>query len=204
MQLSGSNISFQYQAGAPVIKNISFNLNKGEVLGFIGCNGSGKSTLLKIACGFLSPRKGEQSLIIDGKKLEKADWHKHIGFAAPYINLYDELTIKEHIELFSKAHALKFNQDNFDFLLSEFSLSHKKNEQVKSLSTGMRQKTRLSIALYFEPKILAFDEPTATLDDKGAEAFFKLCKISSQNGVGIIIATNDDREKALCNNFVNL
>lgn len=203
MKLSAHNLSYYYKAGTNVIKNKSFELRAGEVLGFIGYNGSGKSTLLKISCGYLQPRKGEQSLQIEGKELPRNEWHNHIGFAAPYVSLYDELTIKEHIELLSKAQSQKLDEKKFQFLLNAFSLNNKENEFIKSLSTGMRQKTRLIIAFYFEKKILAFDEPTATLDDRGAESFFNLCKEYAQKGVGIIIATNDEKEKSLCNKFVD-
>lgn len=148
-----------------VLKNITFTVNKGEILGILGKNGAGKSTLIRIICDLISPTCGE--IIIDGKSNYKTKSLEKIGVLLEGgKNIYHYLTVEENIYYFSHLNKIPEIEieNRKNELLDMFELKDKAKEVVSKLSRGMQQKVSLMVLLLKNPDILILDEPTFGLD----------------------------------------
>lgn len=177
-----------------IFKDISFSLSRGDSLAVTGRNGSGKSTLAKILCGLLTPTKGKISLYMNEKEIPAADIHRHIGLVSPYITMYDEFSGMENLLVFAHIRNLGSAADGDpERLLRQFGIYERRNDEVRTYSSGMKQRLKYAAAMLHHPEILILDEPTANLDEEGAATVHKLMR--AQTGVGIlIIATNDAKD----------
>ncbi len=177
-----------------IFEDISFSLSHGESLAVTGRNGSGKSTLAKILCGLLTPTKGRISLSMNEKEIPAADIHRHIGLVSPYITMYDEFSGMENLLVFAHIRNLGSAADGDpERLLRQFGIYERRNDEVRTYSSGMKQRLKYAAAMLHHPEILILDEPTANLDEEGATTVHNLMR--AQTGVGIlIIATNDAKD----------
>jgi heme exporter protein A len=183
---------------------VNIKVVNSEIIGVIGENGTGKTTLLKILSGILRPATGKVTMKIDGKEIQKEDIAQHIGFVSPYLILYEEFTPMEHLQLFAKLRYIEFNENYTMELLEEFNLKNRRNDMIKTFSSGMKQRVKYMISLQSKPEILFLDEPFTNLDTAGINSIKKIIELHVADGGGVIIASNDDREKKLCSRFTEL
>jgi heme exporter protein A len=180
-----------------IVENITFSLRSGDSLALVGKNGAGKSTVAKILCGLLSPTRGSVSLTVDGGAVEyPGRLYPHIGFVAPYFNLYDEFTGYENLSLCARIrnHATDADKRIGD-LLRRFSLHEKRDDELRTYSSGMKQRLKYCAALLHEPPLLVLDEPCANLDEEGIAVVREVMKAQLRSGI-LIIATNDKDDLA--------
>lgn len=192
-------------SGKTIFSNVSFRLDKGSSLVIIGRNGSGKSTLLKIISGLIGETSGKIKFMQNENEQERSQLNSKIGFVSPYLNLYDELTGIENLELFSrlKSDADAVNNDEIRQLISEVGLYERRNDQVKAYSSGMKQKLKLAFALLNDPYLLMMDEPRSNLDRDGIEKIESVAVRQRERGI-LIIATNDEDDLKLCSEKLNI
>lgn len=202
--LSVKNMDKSFSTGRTVFSGVNFEITNGEIIGITGENGAGKSTLVRLLCGVLTPSKGEVSLTVNSKKIDRENFHASIGLVSPYLNLYEEFTAWEHLELSSKLRGIKFEEDFSAHLLEHFTLLKRKNDIISSFSSGMKQRLKYVLALQHKPPIVIFDEPSANIDAMGAKAVFSVVERHISDGGGVILATNEERESALCNRTIFL
>ncbi len=191
----------------PIFAPVSFSAKQGEIVALCGANGSGKSTLLKIIAGLVTPSSGEVEWKLSEKKLTVDDLSIHIGFVAPYLELYRELTAIEHVQFIADLKNIKCTNEEAIALLTHFGLQAdiaSGDRFVGQYSSGMKQRVALAMASVGNPSILLFDEPSATLDEAGIAILFSHIHSSVAKGKIVIIATNDEREKQLAHNVVEL
>src|SRR4030065_37560 len=119
-----------------VFNGITFNLNKAGVFGVSGPNGSGKSTLIKILAGINSPTKGQVIHSSDGKEIIPEKLHNYIGFVSPYLVLYDEFSALENLTHFADIRDIPLDTERVDYLFNEFKLFDRRNDIVKTYSSG--------------------------------------------------------------------
>ncbi|MCX7875291.1 MAG: ABC transporter ATP-binding protein [Melioribacteraceae bacterium] len=186
-----------------IFNEINFSFSSSHVYGISGPNGSGKSTFVKILSCLISPTKGKvihkkDELIIEEEKL-----HNHIGFVSPYLFLYDEFTAEENLKHFSKIRGKIFDNEFSNYLLQEFNLYERKNDQIKGYSSGMKQRLKFVFALLHNPEVLIFDEPTSNLDNKGKEKVYEIILRMKKDKL-IIIASNEDTDLSYCENILEL
>ncbi|WP_416451289.1 ATP-binding cassette domain-containing protein [Lactococcus lactis] len=155
----------QFQA----LKDVSFEVNAGEVLGYIGPNGAGKSTTIRILLGIIRATQGKVQIFGKDVWQDSIDIHKKIAYVPGDVYLWPNLSGGETIDLFLKLHGA-INQEKRDQLIKKFDLNPKK--KVRSYSKGNRQKIALIAALATEAELYIFDEPTSGLDPL-MEAFFQ-------------------------------
>jgi heme exporter protein A len=169
-----------------IFRAIEFSLARGQVMVITGANGSGKSTLLQIVAGLQEPSTGEV-----GRPLE--DWRTSLSYAAIDQAVYPSLTVREHLEL---AARLRGCQSRVEELLEQVGLPHATDFLASHLSTGMRGRLKLALAIQPNPLALLLDEPGAGLDEDGRALVSRI--IEEQRGRGAtIIATNDPMERRL-------
>lgn len=174
------------------------------ILGIEGANGSGKSTLLRCVTGLYTPSAGEIQWQIGGEEIPQQKIRFHSGFAAPYLNLYDELSIAENLKFLATSRGLPFDTEKATELLSELGLRRKLSHTFKALSSGQQQRVKLAGAFLMEPAILFLDEPGTNLDEDGKARVRSLVSKFHELGTMILIATNDPSELAWCTKTLSL
>ena len=193
------DLSYTYPGSDfPVLKNISFDIQQGEIFGFLGPSGAGKSTTQKVLNGLLKGYQG--SAIVNGTDLEKMDrsFYEKIGVAFEFPNLYMKLTALENLKLFASF----FNSATRDHneLLEMVNLSADKDTRVSAFSKGMKMRLNFIRALLNHPEILFLDEPTAGLDPGNARIMKDIILDLKQEGVTIFLTTHHmDDAGELCN-----
>lgn len=177
----------KYYGGTLGVKNVSFELNEGEIFGFIGPNGAGKSTTIRSILNLINKTSGE--VYFDGKILDKNDIKikKSIGYLPSEINLYDDLTVKEMLDFHEKFYDKDLSKRRKE-LVKRLKLDEKK--KVENLSLGNSKKLGIVLAFMHEPKLLILDEPTSGLDPIIQQEFFSLLKEEKQKGTTILYSTH--------------
>ncbi|NQP59717.1 ABC transporter ATP-binding protein [Streptococcus suis] len=191
----------------PVLKDVSFTVENGQLVGLIGLNGAGKSTTIKEIIGLLTPYQGE--ILIDGKSLvqDAEHYRKKIGFIPETPSLYEELTLKEHLEVVALAYDLTWDQawSRVQGLLTIFRLDEKLDWFPVHFSKGMKQKVMIICAFMVEPSLLIVDEPFLGLDPVAISDLVNLLEEEKAKGTSILMSTHvlDSAEK-MCDSFVIL
>jgi len=186
-----------------VLKNLSF-IHRQGILGIAGPNGCGKSTLLKCLCFLLKPTKGKIIWTDNGEELNRSFINPLIGFAAPYINLYTNLTIQENLEFVSKISSINQPKQNLEKLIAFSGLEFLKDQAFGSLSTGQQQRVKLAVSLLRDPEILMLDEPGSNLDMEGKQLVSSIVEQSRKKDRLLIIASNDPAEIGYCDQVIDL
>lgn len=180
-----------------VWQNLSFRHEEG-VLGIEGPNGSGKSTLLQCLAGLLAPSSGRITWQNNGQQLEINAVKQNIGYAAPYISLYRELSIIENLDFLSKLRKTETDQQYQKLLLKRVELNRVSDRPYGNLSTGQQQRARLAAALFTNPPILLLDEPGSNLDEQGRTLIADIVARAKNDKKLVILASNNKNELDLC------
>jgi heme exporter protein A len=186
-----------------IFSNINFALRENDSLAITGRNGSGKSTLLKIISGALSPTEGEISLTIENKNVAASDRFTLVGFVAPYLQLYDEFTALENLRLLRRIRGIRTSDETMLALLRRVNLFDRRNDFVRTYSSGMKQRLKYAFALLHEPPVLLLDEPASNLDDEGIATVRQIIEEQKKKGI-LIIATNEQHDAELCQQTIDL
>jgi len=186
-----------------IFNAINFKYDESGVFGISGPNGSGKSTLVKIIAGLISPTKGKIIHKNSEDEIIPEKLHNHIGFVSPYLVLYEEFTAWENLNIFSKIREINLDKDYAKDLLNRFLLYNRKDDLVKTYSSGMKQRMKFIFALIHHPELLIFDEPTSNLDDEGKNSVYGIIEDKSKESI-IIIASNDKGDLDLCPEILDL
>ncbi|WP_431769571.1 ABC transporter ATP-binding protein [Streptococcus gallolyticus] len=191
----------------PVLKNISFEVGDGELIGLIGLNGAGKSTTINEIIGLLTPYQGQIS--IDGLTLaqDQAEYRKKIGFIPETPSLYEELTLREHLETVAMAYDLNYDEvmARATELLELFRLSDKLEWFPINFSKGMKQKVMIICAFMVNPSLFIVDEPFLGLDPLAISDLTELLAQEKAKGKAILMSTHVlDAAEKMCDRFVIL
>ena len=162
------------------VDNISFKIEKGEVVGFLGQNGAGKTTTMKMITGLIEPTDGE--IFIEDEKISRKS-RKCIGYMPENTPLYQELTVKEFIDYMAELKGLKRQErkQQVQKLITDLGLADVENKLIRNISRGYKQRVSLSEALIGNPDILILDEPTVGLDPKQVIEIRNLIKSLRKN-----------------------
>lgn len=186
-----------------VLRSLSFTW-AGEVLGISGSNGSGKSTLIRILGGLLSPSGGAVHWITGADEWGPVSFRQRIGFAAPYLELYEGLTVRENLQFLCDLRRSPRNDSKLDSLLEQVQAAPFADRPYGELSTGQRQRAKIGSALLHNPDVLCLDEPGSNLDAKGRERIANLITGLRDPDRMILVATNQPDELALCDAALDL
>lgn len=188
MELSASKIKKVFNRRV-IFQNISFSVQRHQTLLVTGKNGSGKSTLVKIVSNVLSPTAGKITVSTpDGKE---TDIHSsQIGLVSPYLQMYDEFSAEENLRYALSIRGTVAETSRIHDLLRKVFLFNRKDDPVRTFSSGMKQRMKYAFALAHKPSILILDEPTSNLDVDGIAMVKQIMSEQQENGI-LIVATND-------------
>lgn len=176
----------------PVIKDVSFTVEEGEIVGLIGLNGAGKSTTLKHIIGLLQAHSGD--IRINGITMaqDKDRYRKEIGYIPETPVLYEELTLKEHIAVTALAYGLEEEEamNRALPLLKMFRLDTRLDWFPAYFSKGMKQKVMIVSAFLIDPSVLIIDEPFIGLDPLGIRDMLLLIEDAKEDGVSVLMSTH--------------
>ena len=184
---------------------LTFATEPGKVLGVAGANGSGKTTLVKTLAGLIRPSSGSVWLEDGSARLAVRDAHGRIGWCAPDLSLYGELTPAENLEFFARVAARPIDRAGAEERIAAVGLDPKRLGTIRTrfLSTGQRQRIKLAYAVLSDPAILFLDEPGSNLDEAGHRAVAAIVAAQRARG-SVVLATNDPAELALADERVTL
>jgi ABC-type multidrug transport system ATPase subunit len=186
-----------------VFRNIDLVLQAKEYLAVLGPNGSGKSTFLKMLSGALLPNEGKVLFEINNKEIVPNNLYKYISIAAPYIEIIEELNVKE---MFSFHKRLKpFTKGlSIESIIARAKLHEHKSKKISELSSGLKQRVKLALAIFSETPLLLLDEPVTNLDKDGIEWYNNLINEQSGDRIIVICSNHNEAEYSFCERKLNM
>lgn len=182
------------------VDSISFEVDQGEIFGFLGANGAGKTTAMRMLCGLLIPTSGEGQVAGYDIYKEAENVKKSIGYMSQKFALYEDLKVWENLRLYGGIYGMKSSEIDLktDAMLNSLGFMEEKNTLVKSLPLGWKQKLAFSTAIFHEPKIVFLDEPTGGVDPAARRQFWELIYEAADRGITIFVTTHYMDEAEYC------
>lgn len=193
MEMKGIKKSYQRN---PVLAGVDMVLREGECVGLVGANGVGKSTLLKILVGGLEADAGE--IYLDGSLADPALLAERVGYVPQENPLFDDLTVKDHLELWYKGDRDRIQTELQQGILARFGIKDFYRKMIKKLSGGMKKRLSICCALASDPDILVMDEPGAALDLSGKKMILDTIKEFTNSGKIVMITSHEIPELVIC------
>lgn len=183
------------------VDNITFNVEKGEIFGFLGANGAGKTTAMKMLTGLLMPTSGEANVAGFDVWKQANQIKKNIGYMSQKFSLYNDLTIMENIELFGGIYDMSMAEikDKSNALVDKLGIESYKDRMVESLPLGYKQKLAFSVAIFHKPKVVFLDEPTGGVDPITRRQFWEMIYEAADSGITPFVTTHYMDEAEYCN-----
>ena len=186
------------------VKDISFKVNKNEIIGILGPNGCGKTTTIGMILGLLKPSNGK--VLINGIEIEKkrVDLLNHLNFISPYIELPKKLTVKQNLEVYGRLYDVKNLKKKIEMLSEKLRLSEIINKLTGELSSGQKNRVSLAKSIINNPTVLLLDEPTASLDPETGDFVRSFLEsYQKENKASILLASHNMSEvERLCSSVL--
>ena len=183
------------------VDHISFEVDKGEIFGFLGANGAGKTTAMRMLCGLSLPTSGKASVAGFDVYRENEKIKRNIGYMSQKFSLYEDLTVSENIRFYAGIYGKtdKFIKEKTRNILSQLHMDHEADKLVKELPLGWRQKLAFSVAIFHEPQIVFLDEPTGGVDPVTRREFWTMIYQAAATGITVFVTTHYMDEAEYCN-----
>lgn len=185
-----------------IFKDLNYAFQQGEKYAILGHNGAGKSTLMRILSGHLSPSSGKIDFIEENKNINTEDCYRNISYAAPYIDLIEEFTLRESLAFHQKFKPFLKGQ-NIKSLIKLLNFERSEHKEIRFFSSGMKQRLKLVLAICSDTPTLLLDEPTSNLDEQGVAWYQELIAAYAQDRL-LIIASNIAHDYTFCEHRLNI
>ena len=179
-----------------IFRGLTRSFQPGSATAVLGPNGAGKSTLLNTISGQLLPTEGELTYTLGGRPVAVEDLPRHLAYAAPYLELLEELTLLELLQFHTQFKPLRLGV-SLDKLIDLMYLANSRHQLVREFSSGMKQRLKLALALYADAPLLLLDEPTTNLDATGV-AWYQEHVEATRAGRTVLLSSNVATEYAFC------
>lgn len=182
------------------VDHISFEVKRGEIFGFLGANGAGKTTAMRMLCGLSKPTSGEGTVAGFDIHKQPEMVKKNIGYMSQKFSLYDDLKVWENIELFGGIYGMTDNEIKLktDELMGRLNFESERDNLVKSLPLGFKQKLAFSVSIFHTPKVVFLDEPTGGVDPITRRKFWEMIYEAAASGITVFVTTHYMDEAEYC------
>ncbi|HBH23710.1 MAG TPA: ABC transporter [Cytophagales bacterium] len=182
------------------VDRITFEVEKGEIFGFLGANGAGKSTAMRMLCGLLSPTSGSATVAGMDVYRQSEKIKQRIGYMSQKFSLYEDLTVRENLSFYGGIYGIepKLLRKRRDAMIEELGLKEVQNELIKGLPLGWKQKLSFSTAVLHAPEIVFLDEPTGGVDPITRRQFWEMINQTAANGTTVFVTTHYMDEAEYC------
>jgi drug efflux transport system ATP-binding protein len=197
--IGASNLTRQFGTFTAV-KNLSLQVQYGEIYGLLGANGAGKTTAIKMLCGLVSPTHGDVQLAGE-RDLRSGNARQRVGYMSQKFSLYDDLSIQENLDFFAGIYGVpeRERKEKIQWVLSFSGLEGKQAQVTGSLPGGWKQRVAFGAAILHEPSVLFLDEPTSGVDPLARRAFWTMINRLADAGTAILVTTHYLEESEQCN-----
>ncbi|MDG1147685.1 MAG: gliding motility-associated ABC transporter ATP-binding subunit GldA [Crocinitomicaceae bacterium] len=192
----------KYYGDQAAVKDISFNVKQGEIVGFLGPNGAGKSTTMKVITGYISASAGEVKVCGMPVSVDSLETRQLIGYLPEHNPLYLDMYVKEYLRFVAKIYKVDRVDDRVADMIKKVGLEEEQNKKIGALSKGYRQRVGLAQAIIHDPKVLILDEPTSGLDPNQLVEIRQLIKSIGKEKT-VMLSTHIMQEvEAICDRVV--
>jgi len=180
--------------------DLTFDVNKGEIFGFLGANGAGKTTAIRILCGLSKPTSGEINVAGFDIYKENEKLKKNIGYMSQKFSLYEDLTVWENLKFYASIYGMPKKEIKIkaDELLEKLEFEYARNKLIGDIPLGWKQKLAFSTAVFHKPKIVFLDEPTGGVDPVTRRQFWDLIYQTAEEGITVFVTTHYMDEAEYC------
>ncbi len=185
-------------AGRRVVKNVALQVERGEILGFLGPNGSGKTTSIRMMCGLLTPDSGEGTCLGFDIIRESAKIKRRVGYMTQKFSYWDDLTIRENLDFIARVYGLPDRRRTVENTLASLGLTARGGQLAGTLSGGWKQRLALAACLLHRPELLLLDEPTAGVDPMSRRDFWEELHRLAAEGIAVLVSTHYMDEAERC------
>jgi ABC-2 type transport system ATP-binding protein len=184
--------------GRPVVKNLSMQVRRGLIYGFLGPNGSGKTTTIRMLCGLLTPDSGHGTCLGYDILTQSAEIKRHVGYMTQKFSLYADLSIRENLEFVARVYNLADPRKAARDAIRRLGLENRAEQLAGELSGGWKQRLALGACILPEPQLLLLDEPTAGVDPKARRDFWDEIHALAHEGMTVLVSTHYMDEAERC------
>lgn len=184
------------------VNNISFKVNKGEIVGFLGPNGAGKSTTMKMITGYLQPSDGDALVCDVNVKADPLHTKQKIGYLPESNSLYYEMYVKEYLEFIAEVHKVENKKEKIAQVIQQVGLTPEAHKKIGQLSKGYKQRVGLAAALIHDPEVLILDEPTSGLDPNQIVEIRNVIKELGKNKTVLFSSHIMQEVQAICDRVI--
>ncbi|KAF0131554.1 MAG: ybhF1 [Bacteroidetes bacterium] len=180
--------------------HLSFDVQKGEIFGFLGANGAGKTTAIKILCGLQKPTSGEIQVAGYDVYTQAELIKKNIGYMSQRFSMYEDLSVRENFQFYGGIYGLSGSEikERTKEMLEDLQMTHISNKILREIPLGWKQKLAFSVAMVHHPKIVFLDEPTGGVDPITRRQFWEMIYTAADKGVTVFVTTHYMDEAEYC------
>lgn len=184
-----------------VVDRVSLRVPRGAIYGFLGPNGSGKTTTIRMVCGLIRADEGQGACLGFDVRRQSAEIKERVGYMTQRFSLYQDLSIRENLDVIARLYRLDRRKQRVDQALEELGLAARRNQLAGTLSGGWKQRLALAACMIHQPELLLLDEPTAGVDPKARRDFWDQIRRFSAAGVTTLVSTHYMDEAVQCDSI---
>ncbi|MBK8008073.1 MAG: ABC transporter ATP-binding protein [Rhizobiales bacterium] len=184
--------------GRVVVRDLSMQVKRGSIYGFLGPNGSGKTTTIRMLCGLLTPDSGEGTCLGYNIRTEADQIKNHVGYMTQKFSLYQDLSVRENLEFVARIYGLDAPSKSARDMIERLGLTGREEQLAAQLSGGWKQRLALGACTLPSPQLLLLDEPTAGVDPKARREFWNEIHALANDGLTVLVSTHYMDEAERC------
>jgi ABC-2 type transport system ATP-binding protein len=181
-----------------VVKDVSLQVQRGEIFGFLGPNGSGKTTCIRMLCGLLRPDSGSGTCLGADIVRDSAQIKRQVGYMTQRFSFWEDLSIRENLDFVARLYEMRDRERAVQQALNDLGLAHRSGQLAGTLSGGWKQRLALAACLLHEPQLLLLDEPTAGVDPSARRDFWEELHRLAARGISVLVSTHYMDEAERC------
>jgi ABC-2 type transport system ATP-binding protein len=181
-----------------VVNDLSLQVKRGEIFGFLGPNGSGKTTSIRMMCGLLTPDSGSGTCLGFDIRRESSQIKRRVGYMTQRFSFWEDLSIRENLDFIARVYEMRSRREAVERAIEELGLAARATQLAGALSGGWKQRLALAACMLHQPELLLLDEPTAGVDPSARREFWEELHALAARGISVLVSTHYMDEAERC------